>query len=523
MVTLITLMSCSQPMTTEAVGPSAIRVLTRASLDLRGVRPSAEEARSVLTDPATLDALVAEFVADERFGANVAGAWTGVYRTRSAISDLDDLDLAMEDEGTYIASVGEEPLRLLAYIADNDRPYTDVVRADYTVVDEVLAERYPVDYPAGETGWQVARYTDGRPPAGVLSTAGFWWRYTSTFNNANRGRANQVSRIFLCNDYLDRTVEFPTDLDLTDEAAVLNAVRTQEGCVSCHVTLDPLGAYMWGHYREFSNDPVDLSHYYPDRERYWTEFGVSPAYFGQPGNDMEDLGLQMAADPRLIQCVTQQAWELLLQRKATLDDTSALNTHREALIAGGVTFRALYRSILADPAYRVTEEQDPEKVPWKMLSADQFASVVEDLTGYRMVIGGHDVIREDYYGMRTMAAGAGVDVGTAAPSPTMIEVEARIAEAAASHVVTADASSEAPRLFTEIALTEVPAEGSEARVAQIQRLYLRVLGQDVAEQSEEVADAVSLWNDLYAADGDPQLAWAGVLTALMRDPDFLYY
>ena len=50
----------------------------------------------------------------------------------------------------------------------------------------------------------MARYQDGRPAAGVLATNGLWWRYRSTASNANRKRANQASRILLCQDYLVR-------------------------------------------------------------------------------------------------------------------------------------------------------------------------------------------------------------------------------------------------------------------------------------------------------------------------------
>jgi hypothetical protein len=511
--------------TGSSSGPAAaLQVLSRASLDVRGVRPSEAEADAILADPTRLDDRIADLLGDPRFGTSVASTWADIYGTRATIHDVAETNLALEDETVYLASVGEEPLRLLAWIADHDRPYTDIVRADYTVVDDVLAARYPVDYPVGDTGWQQAHYVDGRPAAGVLSTAGFWWRYRSTYNNANRGRANAVSRIFLCNDYLSRTVEFPSDLDLTDEDAVLDALRTQQGCVACHHALDPLGAYFWGEYREFSDNIEDLASYYPDRERYWTAFGVAPAYYGEPGDNLEDLGRQMAADPRLVECVTQQAYELLLQRPVTLADTTALNTHREALLAGGVTLRALYRSVLTDPAYRATSMDDPEHVPWKMMSADQFASAVEDLTGYRMGIDGHDVIAQDYDGMRTMAAGAGTDVGTAAPTPTLVEVEARIAEAAAGYAANRDArSGDAPLLFTHIDIALAPAPGSDAMVAQIQALYERVLGQVVAADSDEVATTVALWSDLYALDSDPVAAWAGVLTVLLRDPDFLTY
>ena len=39
----------------------------------------------------------------------------------------------------------------------------------------------------------------------------------------------------------------------------------------------------------------------------------------------------------------------------------------------------------------------------------------------------------------------------------------------------------------------------------------------------EVEANLQLWNDLYAADFDQKAAWAGLLSVLLRDPDFLFY
>ena len=45
----------------------------------------------------------------------------------------------------FAASVGEEPLRLLSYIAENDLPYTEIVTAEYTMANELLCEAFPID------------------------------------------------------------------------------------------------------------------------------------------------------------------------------------------------------------------------------------------------------------------------------------------------------------------------------------------------------------------------------------------
>ena len=48
-------------------------------------------------------------------------------------------------------------------------------------------------------------------------------------------------------------------------------------------------------------------------------------------------------------------------------------------------------------------------------------------------------------------------------------------------------------------------------------------GARVDADGEEVEADLALWSELYALDGDPAAAWAGVLSMLMREPTFLFY
>lgn len=533
---LVLFLGCSGPDATtppdtdEPQVLGSVALLTRASLDLRGVRPSAEDVAAVLADPAAADPLIEGYLQDERFGSRVASLFSSVYLTRADESDIADAEYALADETAFLAAMGEEPLRILGAIAAEDLPYTDIVRADWTMADDMLASRYPVDYPDGETGWKKVHYTDGRPTAGILSASGMWWRYSTTAGNANRGRANAVSRILLCQDYLDRTIEVDPTLDLLDEDAVEEALRTNEGCVACHYSLDPLGSYFWGFYVEFSLDVTDLSWYHPDREYLWEVYGggIAPGYHGEPGADIDDLGLKIAQDPRLVECLVERSRELLLQRPTTLEDTTALSLHREDLLAGGVTVRSLFRSIVASPAYRLAPGgADADAVPWKMVSADQYVTQLEDLTGFRFTAGGYDVMDYDLFGLRTLAGGGRAVYGTSAsadPTPTLVVVQQRLAEAAAWSVAASDHAEPATaRLFTRIDFTETPSAGRDAMVDQVRFLYLRVLGKDVPADSAAVTTALALWEELFAADADAEAAWAGVLTVMFRDPDFVIY
>lgn len=523
MVGLLLLLGCPSEdgvFSGESPEMDPVAALVRTSMDLRGVRPSAEEVARVEADAGELDVLVDEFLADPRFEGRVRDLWSEIYLTRTETLPLSAASYGLDDQATFERSVGDEPLRILGRIAAEDRPYTELVTGDWTMADEMLETIWPVEREAGD-GWQIARYTDGRPAAGVMATNSLWWRYTSTSSNANRKRANAVSRILLCNDYLVRPIEFDRNVNLLDEGAVSDAVKNNAACVNCHDSLDPIASYFFGFWW-YDFTPIDNSYYHPDRELLYRDYtGVDPAWYGDPGYTLADLGGQIARDLRFPQCAATQAFELLLRRDATTADADAVLRHRDAFITGGLTIRALVRSVVSDPMYRAGATDEPGYVPLKMVTPDLLASTVEELTGFRWTYADFDMLQTDRYGYRTLAGGAdGYSVTSTATgaNATLVLVQERLAEAAASWVV----ENEPSRLFT-VDFTETPETAREAMAAQVQALHLRLFGHRVEADGEEVAAALELWNELYAIERDPRQAWAGLLTALLRDPDFLYY
>ena len=512
----------------DELGP--VGALTRVSLDLRGVRPSPAEieaAEAEGNDPAPWSARVDTYLHDPRFGGRVRDLFAGIYLTRQDAYPLEAADFGLTDPAAFVAAVGDEPLRVLSEIAEADLPYTDLVVADWTMANETLAAVAPVDYPDGARGWVRVRYTDERPSAGVLATNGLWWHYTTNRSNLNRGRANAISRILLCQDYLSRTLEFDRNVDLLDAASLADALHTNPGCVACHSTLDPLAAYLFGFYPSGRDAPADQATYHPDRELFWqTTSGVAPAYHGAPGDTLDDLGRQIAADPRLTGCVTEQVVGLLWGREPGVDDTAALVAHREAFLAGGTRLRTLFASVAEDAAYRTGVGVDGAFAA-KMISVEQLGTTLEDLTGFRFTHLGYDLLGSDTYGVRTLAGGAdGVYSTRPAPVPTAtsVLVQARLTQAAVRYVAARDhADPASARLFTDIDFTETPATNVRPMVAQLQALRLRLHGARVEARGPEVADDLALWSDLYALDRDPEAAWAGVLSVLLRDPAFLFY
>lgn len=513
---------------TETVSPPPVpsaATLRRASLDLRGVLPSPDDYAVLEANPDDYQVLVEQWLEDPRFGPRIRDLFAQIFLTRQDYYYVFASEYGLDNEVSFVASVGDEPLRIVSQIIEEDLPWNEVVTGDWTMADHNLAVAFPVDYPDGLTGWRPVRYTDGRPPAGVLATNSLWWRYPTNTSNLNRGRANAISRILLCNDYLSRPVEFDRNVDLLDEGAINEALQTNAGCISCHATLDPLASYLWGFFYNAPTSAVDATYYHPEREYWWQNTsGVAPGYYGEPSYTLEDLGQQIAADSRLPECAVETVFEQLIQRESALEDTQAMVDLREIFLGDDLNLRSLIRAVMARPEYRTEGEG---AAGYKLTRPDMLASTIEALTGYRFTYADYDMLNTDTYGLRTLAGG--VDGGfVTAPAEdvnaTMSLVYERVAQAAAWYAVQHDKAypSEATT-FTHIGFTETPDTNREAMASQIQDLHLRLFGHRVDADGPEVEANLDLWSALYDAEADPAAAWAGVLSVLLRDPEFLFY
>ena len=255
----------------EPTGLDAREILIRASLDMRGIRPSAGELATVRDTPDELDNLIATFVDHPGFSARVRTVWADALRTRQDFYpyNIEVYGLPEEDQLILHGAIAEEALNIIGHVAAADLPFSEILTADYTVVHPILLNVWPLaqseEQPATiPEGTVMARYQDNRPAAGVLGTNAFWWRHTSTVDNANRGRTNAVSRAFLCEDYLDRPIDFPTDVDLADPDSIFEAIKDNPGCTACHATLDPFASHMWG-FMYITEDPEDVGQLPPGK------------------------------------------------------------------------------------------------------------------------------------------------------------------------------------------------------------------------------------------------------------------
>ncbi|HND33352.1 MAG TPA: hypothetical protein PLA94_25310, partial [Myxococcota bacterium] len=419
----------------------------------------------------------------------------------------------------YAHAIGEEPLRLIAAILQEDRPWAEVVTADHTMANELLASIWPIDYPAGGEGWQPAHYTDGRPAAGVLSTNGFYWRYVTNESNKNRGRAAAITRLLLCTDLLGRPVEFQRGNNLDPE----QALRTEPACVTCHATVDPIAASLFGYWWTIQYNPYEMERYHAERERLGTELlGTEPAWYGQPMGGLVDLGWYIARDPRYNRCAVSAFAEQLWHRPVGLEDYPLIEALREDFEAQGTHPQALILALLQTDAYRAGADprEEPTERVERLLSPGQQRMVYQALAGLDWTEEGAVVLENDRTGLRTLGGGVdgySVTQPQGSPGLTWVMVNQRAAQAAAQRLVERDYGRQGANLL-RVSIAARP--GDEAFADQLRTLWWQWMAEP-AEQAP-VAELSALWATVESSDGDAE-AWEAVVEAMFRDPSFVSY
>ena len=177
-----------------------------------------------------------------------------------------------EWQRTVLFGVRRAPLELIAHVVQNDRPYTEILTADYIMANPWAAAAYgastrfsdAVDpyefrpsriaryYRIGE-GFNTEDTVNGPrvidpgplitdyPHAGILNTNAFLYRYPTTATNRNRARARWTYYHFLGLD-VEKSASRTTDpVALADTN---NPTLNNPACTVCHSILDPVaGAF----------------------------------------------------------------------------------------------------------------------------------------------------------------------------------------------------------------------------------------------------------------------------------------
>jgi len=548
----------------------------RASVALRGHRPTLEELDAVAEDPEALAGLVDGWLQSEAFGRTLRDMHGEQFLLRN------DMRAPYPSEGplrgtpaweVYLSS-SEEPLKLIEHVVMNDLPYDAILTLDYMLTDPIVAQVFGLPYDEAGPEWQVSRWTDGRPMSGILSSSALWNRYRSGPINHQRRRAQFVSDALLCDPIAERDVVVPTDLDFADMDAVNEAVWTEPGCVACHQSLDPLGALFWGFRGQIRSAEVleaygadcrgmfvpqsfdvppeplhdlcyPLRFYRPETEDRWWELDLrSPGYYGQPAERIDDLGRLIADDPRFASCTARRFWSWFAHVDRDDVDHDLVVELTRVIEESDFDAKALAKAIVTHPRFlasHVAEDDgdSPDDPPVGLLRMrpSQYQDSIQELTGFTWWItapeslcgstcwGWVDLGRTDTWGFRALAGG--VDSSFVLDPvyetvPTGALVERRTAAEAAGWVVAQDfAQPAATRRLLTLVEPDTVDEGTVR--AQLAELHARIGAERLSTDHEEVDRSYALWSGAHALHGDPARAWELTLTALLQDAHMVFY
>jgi hypothetical protein len=263
--------------------------------------------------------------------------WTQKFDLSHIKDEKDRRQAGYKLANDYRKAMLGEPMKLIEHIVRNDKPFTEIVTADYIMVTPFTSRGYgiyeelkpkfkdpedPFEYIPVKLKALVGRNrvedqdskTGFYPHAGLLGNFQYLKRYPTTETNRNRQRARVYYQHFLGIDVLELAARV-SDAAAASAKYKIPTMQASE-CVVCHKTLDPV-AGLFQDYWKFEG-------VYGRRKEGWFKdmFGAGfegedlPA--GERWRSLQWLGERTAKDPRFAVAMVEHAWYILTGRKVLL-------------------------------------------------------------------------------------------------------------------------------------------------------------------------------------------------------------
>lgn len=568
----------------------AEKTLRRAALTLAARLPTADEIALVQAEGmAGVDRAVEGFMQEEAFYALLKQTYNDLFLTDQYLGG-DGLDLL--DDETYDPywfervsesdtnaydqyavplddslydylrretnrAVAREPLELIAYVVRNNRPFKEIVSADYMVVNPFSARAYKAKgakfkNDADPREWtKVSLSYDESPHAGVLSSPMFLTRHPTTPTNRNRHRARMVYDWFLGTDIL-KVAQQPLDpTKITD----LNPTLNNAECTVCHSNIDPVA----GAFRAFGGEDRRDAEFAPQanyREAKWYEdmrppgFGKDKVPAEQLGTALNWLGQRVGDDPRFGVSAVMTAYTMLTGQapllapsdpnepgftagvQAYLLQYNVFSEIAQKFEASGQNYRVIIHELVKSPYFRAQnalELTEEEAGRYGDLGAARFigpellARKVEAVLGYpwkpRAWESNSLLSAQEY---RILYGGIDSDEVTrriTTPNGVMANIAERMANEMACLVVPRDMRlpSAERRLFPFVDATFAPKDDNGFEVPpavqairqNIVHLHERILGEKLSDSDPEVDRTYGIF----------LASWEEGHQAIMADPE----
>ena len=440
-------------------------------------------------------------------------------------------------------AVAQDALELIAFIVRNDRPFTEVLTADYVVVNPFsavtfgVADQVTFDDATDPNEFRMAR-VEGIPHAGVLTSPMFLNRFPTTATNRNRHRSRMIMQFFLALDIMKLAARPLDPTSIEDH----NPTMFNPDCAVCHVVMDPLAGAL-------QNWTAD-GRYLPPEGGWHQEmrppgFGEAVIPFEERGQAARAVAKLLVADERFATAGVVNMFNALVGRPplslpasdinlgdydARLRAYEAEKTFVEAVAAAFVdsgydlkvviTEIILSRYYRADEAVREISEVEQDEVSAlatsRLLTPEQLSRRVETVTGYPWRA---SATKTDYLLDRNVFRifYGGIDSDTVIkritePNGVMVSVAQRMANEMSCAAVPRD-FTKAPAsrlLFPYVELGFLPEDANgfevpraiEAIKENIRHLHWHVLGQVMAPGDPEIDRTYSLFYDTWKEGRD---------------------
>jgi len=246
------------------------------------------------------------------------GSSTGLMNTADYPNRrwYDDLEYPVDE---YFRSLGKkytnpgvarEPLELIVHVVKNNRPFTEVLTADYIMVNPFSAHSYGVadavtfNNPMNPAEFQEVQIP-GIPHSGVMTSLMFLNRFPTTATNRNRHRSRVIWDLFLATDVL-KLAERPIDpTSIVDH----NPTMFNKDCAVCHEVIDPLG----GTFQNWNN----AGRYLPPEEGWFPDmrppgYGDETLPIDESSQALQWLAPRLTGDGRFVTATVRTIYNGLL-------------------------------------------------------------------------------------------------------------------------------------------------------------------------------------------------------------------
>ena len=534
----------------------ASATLRKTTLSLTGRLPLESEITAVATGGESALANVVEaLMQEDPFYERLKEIYNDVLLTdlfipyASAINALEDYPdaqwyytypgtTAEQDQlGEYTNEhLAREPLELIAHVVREEKPFTEILTADYVMVTPYSARSYGIDslaFKDGQTPTEALATTwlegqiPGIPHAGILTSHVFLNRYPTTRTNRHRVRARMVYRIFLGLD-IANLAQRPVD---PNAVAGVNPTLNNPDCTVCHDILDPVaGAFQnWGVEGRFK-PPYLPNRWFPDMQApgYSVEETIPPE---SEDTSLQWLAQRIAEDPRFPTAAVQTIYKGLTGNDPLKQPETRDTDYESALLAytaqqehfGEVelefieshyNLKTVFKQLILGPYFRAENVDSTAGLSdialadvgtGRLLIPEQYVRKLENTLGIAFEQGDTTFFRLLYGGIDSNSVVERIET----PNGIMANLQQRLSNQLGCGAVSLDFTRPVSErlLFPSVAADTVP--NSEANItairANIQHLHERLLGESLDINDAEIQRTYDLFTSVLT-DGQQGLA-----------------